>query len=123
MVLTLDGGIHAMSGTEPVGLLQVEIVYERPAANRVVCHARCVSVGRSVFPGDSVLPVDSPVDAGASPARVVRMHRPPFGEFSELSPGWHAIVDLEGADLSWVQPDANLRVVSPTTGTEQGQAG
>ncbi|MFF4312723.1 hypothetical protein ACWCY6_14260 [Streptomyces sp. 900105755] len=115
-----------MSGTEPVGLLQVDLVYERPSANRVVCHARCVSVGRSIFPGDSVLPVDSPVDAGLSPARVVRMHRPPFGEFSELSPGWHAVVDLEGiegTDLSWVQPDANLRVVPPTTGTEQGQAG
>ncbi|MFJ8988806.1 hypothetical protein ACIRQH_00205 [Streptomyces sp. NPDC102279] len=110
-----------MSGTEPVGLLQVEILYERPSANRVVCHARCISVGRSVFPGDSVLPVDSPVDAGAPPARVVRMHRPPFGEFSELSPGWHAVVELEGTDLSWVQPEANLRVVPPVTGTEQGQ--
>ncbi|MFD8818495.1 hypothetical protein ACFV23_45170 [Streptomyces sp. NPDC059627] len=112
-----------MSGTEPVGLLQVELVYERPSANRVVCHARCVSAGRSVFPGDSVLPVDSPVDAGAPPARVVRIHRAPFGEFSELSPGWHAVVDLEGADLSWVQPDANLRVVPPTAGTEQGRTG
>ncbi|MFG2961964.1 hypothetical protein ACIQPR_29975 [Streptomyces sp. NPDC091280] len=116
-----------MTGTEPEGLLQVETVYERPSADKVVCHARCISVGRSVFPGDSVLPVDSPPDPGAlSPARVVRIHRAPFGEFSELSPGWHAVVDLEsveGADLSWVQPDANLRVVPPATGTEQGQAG
>jgi hypothetical protein len=44
------------------------------------------------------------------------MHREPVGEFSELSPGWSAVVDLEapeGADLSWVQPMANLRVVLP----------
>lgn len=75
-----------MTGTEPEGRLQVEIVYERPSANKVICHARCVSVGRSVFPGDAVLPVDGPVDAGSPPARVVRMHRPPFGEFSELPP-------------------------------------
>jgi hypothetical protein len=105
-----------VSGTEPVGLLKVVTVYERPSANTVVCHARCVSVGRSVFPGDSVLPVDSPPDDGTSPARVLRMHREPVGEFSELSPGWSAVVDLEapeGADLSWVQPMANLRVVLP----------
>ncbi|MFG2440978.1 hypothetical protein [Streptomyces sp. NPDC048508] len=114
-----NGGILAMSGTEPVGLLQVEIVYERASANRVVCHARCISVGRSVFPGDSALPVDSQVDAGAPPARVIRMHRPPFGEFSELSPGWHAVVELEGTNLSWVQPEVNLRVVPPATSTEQ----
>ncbi|WP_405816412.1 hypothetical protein OG241_17665 [Streptomyces sp. NBC_01390] len=115
-----------MSGTEPVGLLRVLIVYERPSPNKVVCHARCVSVGRSVFPGDAVLPEDAPPDAGTSPARVLRMYRPPVGEFTELTPGWSAAVELEapeGTDLSWVQPDANLRVVSPTTGTEQGQAG
>ncbi|MFE2427297.1 hypothetical protein ACFXJ5_11165 [Streptomyces sp. NPDC059373] len=112
-----------MSSTEPVGLLQVAIVYERPSANRVSCHARCVSVGRSIFPGDSVLPVDSPPDDGAPPARVLRIHRQPVGEFTELTPGWSAVVELEGMDLSWVQPEANLRVVPPTTGTEQGQAG
>ncbi|MGW2569073.1 hypothetical protein [Streptomyces sp. NPDC001537] len=109
-----------MSGTEPDGLLQVEIVYERPSTNKVICHARCVSVGRSVFPGDAVLPVDSPVDAGSPPARVVRMHRPPFGEFSELPPAWHAVIDLEapgGTDLSWVQPDVNLRVVQTEAST------
>ncbi|MGW7420157.1 hypothetical protein ACWGJB_08840 [Streptomyces sp. NPDC054813] len=112
-----------MSSTEAVGLLQVAIVYERPSANRVSCHARCVSAGRSIFPGDAVLPVDSPPDAGAPPARVLRIHRQPYGEFTELTPGWSAVVELEGMDLSWVQPDANLRVVPPTTGTEQGQAG
>lgn len=101
-----------MSGIGPVGLLQVEIVYERPSANKVVCHARCVSVGRSVFPGDAVLPPDSPADAGSAPARVLRMHRPPYGEFTELTPGWSAVIELEGADLSWVQPDARLRVAS-----------
>ncbi|MDQ0931119.1 hypothetical protein [Streptomyces turgidiscabies] len=103
-----------MSGTGPVGLLRVVIVCEWPSANRVICHARCVSVGRSVFPGDSVLPVDSPAGSGVSPARVVRIHRPPFGEFSELPPVWHAAVELEapeGTDLSWVRPEANLRVV------------
>ncbi|WP_405816411.1 hypothetical protein OG241_17660 [Streptomyces sp. NBC_01390] len=115
-----------MSGTEPVGLLQVEIVYERLSAHRVVCHARCVSVGRSVLPGDAVLPEDAPPDAGTSPARVLRMYRPPFGEFTELTPGWSAAVELEapeGTDLSWVQPMASLRVVPPATGAEQGQAG
>jgi hypothetical protein len=112
-----------MSNTEPVGLLQVVIVYERPSANRVVCHARCVSVGRSLFPGDAVLPVESPPHAEASPARVLRMYRPPFGEFTELTPGWSAAVELEGIDLSLVQPGANLRVVPPTTGTEQVQTG
>ena len=99
-----------MSGTEPVGLLHVEIVYERPSANRVSCHARCVGVGRSVFPGDSMLPVDS---------RVLRMRRPPFGAFSELPPVWHAVVELEaaeGTDLSWVRAGANLRVVLPGGG-------
>jgi len=108
-----------VSGTEPVGLLHVEIMYERPSVNTVVCHARCVSVGRSVFPGDSVFPVDSPPEAGVVPARVLRMHRPPFGEFSELPPVWHAVIELEapeGTDLSWVQPGANLRVVPPGGG-------
>ena len=57
-----------MTGTEPEGLLHVELVYERPSANKVI---------------------EGP----------------------------------EGADLSWVQPHANLKVVPPTTGTEQGQAG
>ena len=104
-----------MSGPEPVGLLNVVIVYERPSANRVSCHARCVGVGRSVFPGDSVLPVDSPPDAGVTPALVLRMHRQPYGEFTELTPGWSAVVELEGADLSWVQPDGRLRVVSASS--------
>ncbi|MGW2959946.1 hypothetical protein ACWDGI_15865 [Streptomyces sp. NPDC001220] len=112
-----------MSGTEPVGLLRVVIVYERPSAHRVICHARCISVGKSVFPGDSVLPEDSPPDARTSPARVLRMYREPIGEFTELTPGWSAVVELEGTDLSWVQPMASLQVVPPTTGTEQGQAG
>lgn len=108
-----------MTGTEPVGLLKVVVVYERPSVNRVSCHARCVSVGRSVFPGDSVLPVDSPPDAGVTPARVLRIHRQPYGEFTELTPGWSAVIDLkapEGTDLSWVQPGANLRVVPPGGG-------
>jgi len=100
-----------VTGTEPEGLLGVLIVYERPSPNGVSCHARCISVGRSVFPGDSVLPVDSPPDAGGTPARVLRIHRQPYGEFTELTPGWSAVVELEGADLSWVQPDARLRVV------------
>lgn len=99
------------------------IVYERPSANRVVCHARCMSVGRSVFPGDSVLPVNSPPDDRTSPARVVRMHRPPNGEFTELTPGWSAAVDLGGTDLSRVQLGANLRVVQSTAGTDQEQPG
>ncbi|MEU0787198.1 hypothetical protein ABZ341_37295 [Streptomyces sp. NPDC006173] len=50
------------------------------------------------------------------------MHRQPYGEFTELTPGWSAVVELEGTDLSWVQPAANLRVVPPATGTERGQA-
>lgn len=86
---------------------------ERPSANRVSCHARCIGLGRSVFPGDSVLPENSPPDAGASPARVLRTHRQPYGEFTELTPGWSAVIELEapeGTDLSWVQPMANLRV-------------
>ncbi|MFD7682006.1 MULTISPECIES: hypothetical protein [unclassified Streptomyces] len=112
-----------MSNAEVVGLLQVAIVYERSSVNRVSCHARCVSVGRSIFPGDSVLPVDSPPDGGPpSPARVLRMHRQPYGEFTELTPGWSAVVELEGTDLSWVQPEANLRVVVLATGTVRGQA-
>lgn len=111
-----------MKSTEPVGLLHVEIVYERPSARRVVCHARCVSVGRSVFPGDAVLPDDEPAGTGASPGRVVRMHRPPYGEFTELTPGWHAVVELEGVDVSWVQPDAAFRVVRPASGAERRQS-
>lgn len=110
-----------MSGTEPEGRLQVVIVYECTSMNRVNCHARCVSLGRSIFPGDAVLPVGSSPDDGASPARVLRIHRQPFGEFTELTPGWSAVVELEGTDLSWVQPEANLRVVPPATGTERGQ--
>jgi hypothetical protein len=51
------------------------------------------------------------------------MHRPPFGEFIELPSGWSAAVELEGTDLSWVQPRANLRVVPPATGPDQDQAG
>ncbi|MEW2114189.1 hypothetical protein AB0945_03170 [Streptomyces sp. NPDC005474] len=116
-----------MSGTEPVGLLKVVIVYERPSVNRVICHARCVSVGRSVFPGDSVLPVDSsPEDGRGCPARVLRMYRQPVGEFTELTPGWSAVIDLEapeGTDLSWVQPMANLGVVLPAADVEEGKAG
>ncbi|WP_330291179.1 hypothetical protein [Streptomyces sp. NBC_00576] len=112
-----------MTGNEPEGLLRVLIVYERPSANKVICHARCISVGRSVFPGDSVLPTDSPPDAGGPPARVLRIHRQPYGEFTELTPGWSAVVELEGADLSWVQPGTKCRVVPAATGTELGQTG
>lgn len=112
-----------MSNAEAVGLLQVAILYERSSVSRVSCHGRCVSVGQSIFPGDSVLPVDSlPDDGPPSPARVLRMHRQPYGEFAELTPGWSAVVELEGTDLSWVQPEANLRVVPPATGTVRGQA-
>ncbi|MFD9001508.1 hypothetical protein ACFV0T_11145 [Streptomyces sp. NPDC059582] len=50
------------------------------------------------------------------------MYREPFGEFTELTPGWSAVVELEGMDLSWVQPMAKLRVVPPTTGTDQEHA-
>ncbi len=110
-----------MMGTEPVGLLHVLIIYERPSAHRVVCHARSVSLERGVFLGDSVLPVDSPAGAVTAPARVVRMHRQPLGEFTELPPVWSAVVELEGPDLSWVRLEAKLRAVPPATGTEQGQ--
>ncbi|MFD8214916.1 hypothetical protein ACFV2U_14550 [Streptomyces sp. NPDC059697] len=106
-----------------MGLLHVLIVYERPSAHRVVCHARSVSLERGVFLGDSVLPVDSPPGAVIPPARVVRMHRQPFWEFTELPAVWSAVVELEGTDLSWVQLEAKLRAVPPATGTEQGQAG
>jgi len=105
--------------------LKVVIVYERPSANTVVCHARCISLGRSVFPGDSVLPEDSRPDDGTSPARVLRMYRQPVGEFTELTPGWSAVVDLEapeGTDLSWVQPMANLRVVLPAADVKMGES-
>ncbi|MCT9104613.1 hypothetical protein ACFWD7_35075 [Streptomyces mirabilis] len=51
------------------------------------------------------------------------MYRPPYGEFTELTPGWSAAVDLGGTDLSWVQPGANLRVVQVTIGTDREQAG
>ncbi|MFF3512483.1 hypothetical protein [Streptomyces sp. NPDC002573] len=112
-----------MTSTEPVGLLNVLIIYERPSARRVVCHARSVSLERPVFLGDSVLPVDSPPGAVTPPARVVRMHRQPFGEFTELPAVWSAVVELEGPDLSWVQFEAKLRAVPPATGTEQGQVG
>ncbi|SFH17784.1 hypothetical protein [Streptomyces mirabilis] len=112
-----------MMSTEPVGLLHVLIVYERPSAHRVVCHARSVSLERGVFLGDSVLPVDSPPGAVIPPARVVRMHRQPFREFTELPAVWSAVVELEGPDLSWVQLEAKLRAVPPATGTEQRQAG
>ncbi|MFF1643145.1 hypothetical protein ACFVXA_37090 [Streptomyces sp. NPDC058246] len=111
-----------MSSTEPVGLLRVVIMYERPSAHQVVCHARCISPGRSVFPGDSVLPADDSPDDGAFPARVLRIYREPYGEFTELTPGWSAVVELEGTDLSWVQPMAKLRVVPPTAGTDQEPA-
>ncbi|MET8137729.1 hypothetical protein [Streptomyces sp. NPDC005251] len=112
-----------MSSTEPVGLLHVVIMYERPSAHRVICHARCISLERGVFVGESVLPVDSPPGDRTSPARVVRMHRPPYGEFPELPSGWSALVELDGTDLSWVQPMARLRVLPPTTGTDQEQVG
>lgn len=112
-----------MTGTEPFGLLHVLIVYERPSAHRVVCHARSISLERGVFLGDSVLPVDSPPGAVMTPARVVRMHRQPVGEFTELPPVWSAVVELEGPHLSWVQLEAKLRTVPPATGTEQRQAG
>jgi hypothetical protein len=49
------------------------------------------------------------------------MYREPFGEFTELTPGWSTVVELEGMDLSWVQPMAKLRVVPPATGTDQEQ--
>ncbi|MEV7322595.1 hypothetical protein [Streptomyces sp. NPDC093970] len=106
-----------MSGTEPAGLLSVLIVHERPSENRVACHARCVSPGRGVFPGDRVLPADGSPDDGAAPARILRIHRQPFGEFTELTPGWSAVVELEAPEesenpgLSWVRPGADLRVV------------
>ena len=115
-----------MSTAEPVGLLGVVIMYERASAHKVACHARCVSLGRSVFPGDSVLPVDSPPDGPASPAQVLRIHRGPLWEFTELTPGWSAAVELEGlegTDLSWVRPGATLRVVStenPAAAPTQG---
>ncbi len=112
-----------MSSTEPVGLLEVVLEYERPSAHRVVCHARCISLERGVFIGESVLPVDSPPGDRTSPARVVRMHRPPYGEFTELPSGWSALVELEGTDLSWVQPGTKCRVVPAATGTELGQTG
>lgn len=51
------------------------------------------------------------------------MYRPPYGEFTELTPGWSATVDLGGTDLSWVQPGANLRVVQVTIGADREQAG
>ncbi|MFI1565477.1 hypothetical protein ACH4ZX_20905 [Streptomyces sp. NPDC020490] len=107
--------------TEPVGLLRVLIVYERPSAHRVLCHARSVSRERGVLIGDSVLPVDSPSRAVISPARVVRMHRQPYGEFTELPAAWSAVVELEGPDLSWVEVGAKLRAVPSATGTERGQ--
>ncbi|MFF8992208.1 hypothetical protein ACF09H_20140 [Streptomyces sp. NPDC014983] len=103
-----------MTGTEPVGLLHVLIIYERPSAYRVVCHARSLSLERGVFLGDSVLPVDSPPGAVMAPARVVRMHRQPIGEFTELPPVWSAVVELEGPDLSWVQLEAKLRASRPS---------
>ncbi|WP_405859192.1 hypothetical protein OG407_17820 [Streptomyces sp. NBC_01515] len=46
------------------------------------------------------------------------MHRPPYGEFTELPSGWSALVELEGADLSWVRPGTKCRVVPAATGTE-----
>ncbi|WP_217561064.1 hypothetical protein [Streptomyces sp. GbtcB6] len=109
--------------TDPVGLLDVLIIYERPSAHRVVCHARSVSLERGVFLGDAVLPADSPPGALISPARVVRMHREPFWEFTELTAAWSAVVELEGPDLSWVQLDVKLRAVPSAAGTERGQAG
>jgi hypothetical protein len=51
------------------------------------------------------------------------MHRPPYGEFTELPSGWSALVELEGTDLSWVQPGTKCRVVPAATGTELGQTG
>ncbi|MFE9096561.1 hypothetical protein [Streptomyces sp. NPDC007264] len=110
-----------MMSTDPVGLLRVLIVHERPSAHRVVCHSRCVSLERGVFVGDSVLPVDTPPGAVIPPARVVRIHRQPYGEFTELPAVWSALVELEGPDVSWVQPEATLRAV-PSEGTEAGRA-
>ena len=62
-----------------VGLLQVEIVHERPSAHCVACHARSVSLERGVLPGDLALPADTPPEDPAPPARVTRIHREPFG--------------------------------------------
>ncbi|MFF4017895.1 hypothetical protein [Streptomyces sp. NPDC001843] len=107
-----------MTSTEPEGLLEVLIIYERPSAHRVVCHARSVSLERGVFLRDAVLPVVSPPEAVIHPARVVRMHRQPLGEFTELPPVWSAVVELEGPDLSWVQLDAKLRAVPPTAAAD-----
>ncbi|MFG2961963.1 MULTISPECIES: hypothetical protein [unclassified Streptomyces] len=56
---------------------------------------------------------------------MLRIHREPLGEFTELTPGWSAVVHLEapeGTDLSWVQPMVDLRVVPPATGPEQERA-
>ncbi|MGW2637385.1 hypothetical protein [Streptomyces sp. NPDC001348] len=111
-----------MTSTEPEGLLDVLIIYERPSAHRVVCHARSVSLERGVFLGDSVLPVDTPPGAVVRAARVVRMHREPLMEFTELPPVWSAAVVLEGPDLSWVRLHAKLRAIPSATGGERGQA-
>ncbi|MEU5093817.1 hypothetical protein [Streptomyces sp. NPDC020996] len=107
--------------TEPVGLLRVLIVHERPSAHRVLCHARSVSRERGVFIDGSVRPVDSPPGAVISPVRVARMHRQPYKEFTELPAAWSAVVELEGPDLSWVQVEAKLRAVPSATWTERGQ--
>jgi len=119
----VEGDIGTVSSTEPVGLLHVVLVYEHQSVHRVVCHARCVSPERAVLVGESVVPVDSPSDHRTAPARIVRIHREPVGEFPELPPGWSAAVELEGPDVSWVQPRANLRVVPPAAGADQDQAG
>jgi hypothetical protein len=86
LVLTPDGGILTMTTVEPVGLLQVWDVIERPSAQRMVCNARCVSPARGVFLGESVLPVDTPPDDRTAPAQVVRMHRAPSDR--EVHDGW-----------------------------------
>lgn len=106
-----------------MGLLDVLIVYERPSAHRVVCHARSVSLERGVLIGDSVLPADNPSGTAISPGRVVRMHREPYGEFTELPAVWSAVVEIEGPDLSWLQLDAKLRAVAPASGEDQRRAG
>ncbi|MFF1447859.1 hypothetical protein ACFVYF_06850 [Streptomyces sp. NPDC058274] len=62
----------------------------------VVCHARSVGLERAVFLGDSVLPVDSPPGAAIPPGRVVRMHREPLMEFTELVAALAALAGTGG---------------------------
>ncbi|MFD8508736.1 hypothetical protein ACWDR2_39510 [Streptomyces sp. NPDC003631] len=56
-----------MPNTQPAGLLHLLTVYEHPTAHRMVCHAHSISLERGVFPGDSVLPANSPPGAATAP--------------------------------------------------------